>query len=94
VCAVLFGDIGFKAAGSLGRNIVYVVIYSLDATQCVIIHLAATQALRHTFPEDDTPALWQCGAAVWVVACLFAQVWLEKRECLRVLITFSSKNIF
>ncbi|GAX75713.1 hypothetical protein CEUSTIGMA_g3156.t1 [Chlamydomonas eustigma] len=72
--AVLFGDIGFKAAGHLGRNIVYMVIYSLDATQCVIIHLAATQALRHTFPEESAPPLWKCGAAVWVVACIFAQI--------------------
>ena len=43
---MLFGDIGYKAAGSFGRNIVYVIIYSLDATRCVILHLAASQSLR------------------------------------------------
>ena len=72
--AVLFGDIGFKAAGSFGRNIVYATIYSLDATQCVILHLAATQSLRHIFPGEAMPSIWQAGAAVVVIACILVQV--------------------
>ena len=72
--AVLFGDIGFKAAGSFGRNIVYATIYSLDATQCVILHLAATQSLRHIFPGDAMPSIWQAGAVVVVIACILVQV--------------------
>lgn len=72
--AVLFGDIGYAAAGSLGRNLVYAIIYSLDATRCVILHLAAAQSLRHIFPEDSMPPLWQCGAGVLVIAALLVQV--------------------
>ena len=74
VSTVLFGDIGFKAAGSFGRNIVYVIIYSLDATRCVILHLAAAQSLRHIFPIDSRPPVWQCGAAVLVAASALVQV--------------------
>ena len=72
--AVLFGDIGFKAAGQLGRNLVYVTIYSLDATQCVLLHLAATQSLRHIFPADGMPPVWKAGALVVVIACSLVQV--------------------
>ena len=75
--AVLFGDIGYKAAGSLGRNLVYATIYSLDATQCVILHLAASQSLRHIFPGDWMPSLWQCGAAIVPIACIMVQVGWE-----------------
>ena len=72
--AVLFGDIGFKAAGNFGRNIVYIIIYSLDATRCVILHLAASQSLRHIFPEASRPPVWQCGAIVLIVASVFVQI--------------------
>ncbi len=41
--AVLLGDIGAAAAGRAGRVLVYLTIYSLDATRCAILHLAATQ---------------------------------------------------
>ncbi|MEW5297296.1 MAG: hypothetical protein WDW36_000513 [Sanguina aurantia] len=80
---VLFGDIGHKAAGSLGRNVVYAVIYSLDATRCVILHLAASESLRHIFPEDASgsgmiggqrPPLWQCGLVVLVLALVLGQI--------------------
>ena len=72
--SVLFGDIGFKAAGSFGRNIVYIIIYSLDATRCVILHLAASQSLRHIFPVESRPPVWQCGAIVLIGASLLVQV--------------------
>eukprot|EP00195_Chlamydomonas_chlamydogama_P017158 CAMPEP_0202897894 /NCGR_PEP_ID=MMETSP1392-20130828/6545_1 /ASSEMBLY_ACC=CAM_ASM_000868 /TAXON_ID=225041 /ORGANISM="Chlamydomonas chlamydogama, Strain SAG 11-48b" /LENGTH=530 /DNA_ID=CAMNT_0049583659 /DNA_START=191 /DNA_END=1783 /DNA_ORIENTATION=+ len=72
--AVLFGDIGEAAAGSFGRSIVYAIIYTLDATRCVILHLAATQSLRHIFPADSMPPLWQCGLAVLVIACILVQI--------------------
>lgn len=71
--AVLFGDIGKKAAGQRGRTIVYAIIYSLDATRCVILHLAATQSLQHAL-GDAAPAMWQCGLAVLVMAAIATQV--------------------
>ncbi|WIA40146.1 hypothetical protein OEZ86_013545 [Tetradesmus obliquus] len=71
--AVLFGDVGKKAAGKKGRTIVYVIIYSLDATRCVILHLAATQSLQHAL-GDSAPPMWQCGLAVLVMAGLFTQI--------------------
>ena len=85
--AVLFSDVGAKAAGHFGRVIVSLIIYSLDATRCVILHLAATQSLRHIFPpgkegevgswdlfNGPPPPLWQCGAVVLVGAALLVQV--------------------
>lgn len=80
---MLFGDIGHKAAGALGRNVVYTVIYSLDATRCVILHLAASESLRHIFPEDASgsgmiggqrPPLWQCGLVVLGLALVLGQI--------------------
>jgi hypothetical protein len=71
--AVLFGDVGKKAAGRKGRTIVYCIIYSLDATRCVILHLAATQSLQHAL-GDAAPPMWQCGLAVLVAAGIFTQV--------------------
>lgn len=71
--AVLFGDIGKRAAGNRGRNIVYAIIYSLDATRCVILHLAATQSLQHAL-GDSAPAMWQCGLIVLAVAGLLTQI--------------------
>ena len=82
--AVLFGDIGFKAAGSMGRNLVYVTIYSLDAIQCVLLHLAATQSLRHIFPADGMPSIWQAGAAVVVIASVLVPVYLQDKSTLDV----------
>jgi len=72
-CAVLFGDIGKKAAGQRGRSLVYAIIYSLDATRCVILHLAATQSLQHAL-GDSAPPMWQCGLAVLIMAAAATQV--------------------
>lgn len=71
--AVLFGDIGHKAGGPKARSIVYAIIYSLDATRCVILHLAATQSLQHAL-GDAAPPMWQCGLAVLALAGLATQV--------------------
>jgi vesicular inhibitory amino acid transporter len=71
--AVLFGDIGKKAAGARGRNLVYGIIYSLDATRCVILHLAATQSLQHALGAS-APPMWQCGLAVMVMAGIATQI--------------------
>ncbi|KAJ9516222.1 hypothetical protein QJQ45_024651, partial [Haematococcus lacustris] len=72
---VLFSDVGAAAAGRWGRGLVSLIIYSLDATRCVILHLAAAQSLRHVFsPGPDQPPLWQCGAAVLVLAGILVQV--------------------
>mmetsp|Transcript_35135 Transcript_35135/g.78203 ORF Transcript_35135/g.78203 Transcript_35135/m.78203 type:complete len:519 (+) Transcript_35135:215-1771(+) len=72
--AVLFGDIGEVAAGAVGRSIVYAIIYTLDATRCVILHLAAAQSLRHVFPADSMPPLWQCGLVVLLLAAVLVQI--------------------
>lgn len=79
-CAVLFGDVGQKAAGPKGRTIVYVIIYSLDATRCIILHLAATQSLQHAL-GDAAPPMWQCGLAILVLAFLANQVRLGCCQC-------------
>ncbi|KAJ9516031.1 hypothetical protein QJQ45_024473, partial [Haematococcus lacustris] len=72
---VLISDVGAAAAGRWGRGLVSLIIYSLDATRCVILHLAAAQSLRHVFsPGPDQPPLWQCGAAVLVLAGILVQV--------------------
>lgn len=70
---MLFGDIGKKAAGARGRNVVYGIIYSLDATRCVILHLAATQSLQHALGAS-APPMWQCGLVVMVMAAVATQV--------------------
>jgi vesicular inhibitory amino acid transporter len=70
---VLFGDIGHRAAGSRGRLLVYVIIYSLDATRCVILHLAASQSLQHAL-GPVSPPLWQCGLVVLGLAGIIVQV--------------------
>lgn len=72
-CAVIFGDIGCKAAGQTGRVLVYIIIYSLDATRCVILHLAATQSLQHAW-GDTSPPLWVCGLIVAAIAVIIVQV--------------------
>ncbi|GLI62001.1 hypothetical protein VaNZ11_004573 [Volvox africanus] len=74
--AVLFGDIGAAAAGRKGRVLVYVTIYSLDATRCIILHLAATQSLYHAIAPllEEALPLWQCSVIVGVVVLLLGQV--------------------
>jgi hypothetical protein len=52
---------------------VYCVIYSLDATRCIILQLAATQSLHHALGAA-APAMWQCGLVVLLLAGLLSQV--------------------
>ena len=49
--AVIFGDIGDAALGRRGRSLSYAVIYATDATRCIILHLAATQARSPLIPS-------------------------------------------
>ncbi|GBF97031.1 amino acid transporter [Raphidocelis subcapitata] len=70
---VLFGDIAEAAAGPGARTLCYVIVYTLDATRCVILHLAATQSLEHAL-GDAAPPLWQCGLIVLALAAAAAQV--------------------
>ncbi|GFR52080.1 hypothetical protein Agub_g14540 [Astrephomene gubernaculifera] len=74
--AVLFGDVGEAAAGRKGRLLVYATIYSLDATRCIILHLAATQSLSHALTPllGSALPLWQCSAIVAVVVLLLGQI--------------------
>ncbi|KAG2491782.1 hypothetical protein HYH03_009942 [Edaphochlamys debaryana] len=74
--AVLLGDIGEAAVGHKGRALVYGTIYSLDATRCIILHLAATQSIYHALaPSLETPLpLWQCSAVVAVAVLLLGQI--------------------
>lgn len=72
--AVIFGDVGYFAAGRWGRRVVYGVFYTLNASRGVILHLACTQSLVHVFKADSTPPLWQCGLAIAVVAGLLVQI--------------------
>lgn len=51
--AVLFSDVGRKAAGHMGHLIVSIIIYSLDATRCVILHLAAAQVLHPVISKNN-----------------------------------------
>ena len=71
---VIFGDIGFAAAGEFGRNSVFAIVYLLDGSRCVILHLAAAQSLRHMFPREDMPPLWQCGLLVLIASLILVQV--------------------
>jgi hypothetical protein len=52
---------------------VHCVIYSLDATRCIILQLAATQSLHHALGAA-APAMWQCGLVVVLLAGLLSQV--------------------
>ena len=72
--AVLFGDVGEAAAGARGRSAVYAVIYTLDATRCIILHLAATQSLQHALGSPPGVPFWWLGGAVAVGAWALAQV--------------------
>lgn len=40
----------------------------------MILHLAASQSLRHIFPADARPPLWQCGLLVLIVSLVLVQV--------------------
>jgi hypothetical protein len=70
---VLLCDIGKAARGEIGRTLVYCVIYSLDATRCIILQLAATQSLHHALGAAALP-MWQCGLVVVLLAGLLSQV--------------------
>ena len=65
-----------------GRNLVYFVVYSLDATRCIILHLAATQSLQHA---SDRPDCLLCGLAVGAVAIVLGQV---GAPCIMVCLNF------
>lgn len=90
-CAVLLGDIGKAARGEVGRTLVYCVIYSLDATRCIILQLAATQSLSHALGAA-APAMWQCGLVVVLLAGLLSQVRAAacRTACLRLLTKHSA----
>lgn len=72
--AILFGDVGAAAYGSIGRGLVYAFVYGLDATRCVILHLAASQALQHATGSPAGVSLATLGAIVAVGAWALAQV--------------------
>ena len=74
VPAVLLGDVGFEAAGKWGKGLVYGIIYTLDGTRCVILQLAATESLRHVFPEDSRPNLLLSSFVIGVCALALVQV--------------------
>ena len=74
VPAVLLGDVGFEAAGKWGKGLVYGIIYTLDGTRCVILQLAATESLRHVFPEDSRPSLLLSAVIMGVCALALVQV--------------------
>ena len=56
-----------------GRSLVYWTVYTLDATRCVILQLAAMQSLQHAVNNEAVP-LYVYGAIVAVAAVLLAQV--------------------
>lgn len=70
---VLFGDIAEAARGPGARALCYTIVYTLDATRCVILHLAATQSLEHAL-GDAAPPLWQCGLIVLGIAAVASQI--------------------
>ncbi len=55
-----------------GRTLVYWTVYSLDATRCIILHLAATQSLQHARGYSTT--CLTCAATVALIALAVAQV--------------------
>jgi amino acid permease len=71
--AVLFGDVGAAAYGRTGRGLVYAFVYGLDATRCVILHLAASQALQHA-AGVGAKALPRLGAVVALGAWALSQI--------------------
>ena len=56
-----------------GRYFVYGVVCTMDATRCIIVHLAATQSLQHTICNDNI-SLWYYGIVVGVIAIILVQV--------------------
>ena len=71
--AVIFGDIGEAALGRRGRAISYATIYATDATRCIILHLAATQALQAAVAREDVPLLVYA-LVIAGLALIFVQV--------------------
>lgn len=63
-----------------GRTLVYWTVYSLDATRCIILHLAATQSLQHARGYSAT-CLW-CAGMVALVALAASQVGLQLTSAL------------
>lgn len=55
-----------------GRRLCYDVVYSLDATRCVILHLAAAQSLQRA--PGGKLGLWTAGGIVAVVEIAVSQV--------------------
>ena len=55
-----------------GRTLVYWTVYSLDATRCIILHLAATQSLQHAAGYSSSCTL--CAGIVAVIALAVSQV--------------------
>jgi hypothetical protein len=47
-------------------------VYSLDATRCIILHLAAAQSLVHA--SGGALGLWAAGAIVAVAEACLSQV--------------------
>ena len=62
----------------------YFVVYSLDATRCIILHLAATQSLQHASNKSDCLV---CGLIVGIVAIVLGQV------CARAMQTLSPLRV-
>jgi hypothetical protein len=60
-----------------GRRICYAAVYSLDATRCIILHLAAAQSLVHA--SGGALGLWTAGAAVAVAEACLSQVPCSRR---------------
>lgn len=56
-----------------GRYFVYGVVCTMDATRCIIVHLAATQSLQHTV-GDGSISLEYYGFVVGVIAIILVQV--------------------
>ena len=56
-----------------GRAACYVVVYSLDATRCVILHLAAAQSLQRA--AGGRLGVWTAGGCVSVIELALSQVW-------------------
>ena len=46
----------------------------MDATRCIIVHLAATQSLQHTISDPSIP-LWYYGIVIGVIAVILVQVY-------------------
>lgn len=72
-----------------GRRLCYAVVYSLDATRCVILHLAAAQSLQRA--AGGTLGLWTAGGIVAVIEIAVSQVRNADREP-QFRATFSQKT--